>query len=97
MLAELAISCRIGTPRTIRKPVMPLLTETKPRKAKYGFKCQYAGSTILDIGVLVRSTLGKGGPGWWDEVTSNMGQIGYLIYFDDEALYEMFKAANART
>ena len=77
---------------------MPLLTETKPRKAKYGFKCQYAGNTILDIGVLVRSTLGKpSGNGWWDEVTSNMGQIGYLIYFDDEALYELFKAANERT
>lgn len=87
---------------------MPLLTETKPKKAKWGFKCQYAGNSILDIGVLVRETLGKTPPcatppyrgvddPWWDEVTSNMGQIGYLIYFNDQVLYEQFKAANERT
>jgi hypothetical protein len=95
----MARACRIGVSRTIiRKILMPLLTEMKPKKAKWGFKCPHAGNTILDIGVLVRETLGKPcGNGWWDDVTSNMGTIGYLIYFDDEALYELFKAANERT
>jgi hypothetical protein len=90
--------CRIGVSIIIRKNDMPLLAEAKPKKAKWGFKCPYAGNSILDIGVLVRETLGKpNGTDWWDEVTSNMGSVGYLIYFNDEALYELFKAANART
>lgn len=87
---------------------MPLLTTAKPKKAKFGMKATYAGSSILDIGVLIRETLGTPQPPaippyrgdadpWWDEVTSNMGQIGYLIYFNDEALYNRLLNANEAT
>lgn len=84
---------------------MPLLHETKPKKAKWGFAQKHAGNSILDIGVLIRSTLGTPPPPpaepykrgandpWWEEVTSNMGTIGYLVYINDEPTYLRLKAA----
>ena len=86
---------------------MQLLTVTNPKKAKYGFKCESA-NRLLDVGMLVRETLGTPPPPhnpqgygsldpWWEVVDANMGQVKLLMYFNDEELYKRLLAANNLT
>lgn len=70
--------------------------ETKPRKAKYGFKIGVRLDTILEMGEFIKQVFGdKGqGDGWWAEAPNAYGHMSFLVYIDDDELYEKFKAVN---
>jgi hypothetical protein len=77
---------------------MPLFGETKPRKAKYGFKAYLSTYNLLKTTELIRRVMGEEEEdGVWFMVMNHImgGSPELLIYIDDQGVYEAFKQANA--
>lgn len=84
----------------------PLLVETKPRKAKFGFrynistygtlleKAQHARN-MAQVCELIHFTLGDPDrENWWYELSNSNGRSdSLLVYINDLGLYEKVKAA----
>lgn len=77
---------------------MAIFRETKPRKAKYGFKLDMHDyeAIFLQAPDLLKACFGNTSAGleWWQEMPNSMGSVSLLIYINDEALYNKFKALN---
>lgn len=71
--------------------------ETKPRKAKHGFKVSVDNSTIMLLGKAIESVFAgvpEGSDRWWWEFTNKFGRAEVLVYINDEELYQNFKAVH---
>lgn len=73
-------------------------TETKPRKAKYGFRTSISIVEIMQMGDFAKSIFGTNdysGKDYWFEIPSSYTSgIHVNVYINDEVLYEKFKAVN---
>lgn len=85
------------------------IVETKPRKAKFGFRYNYSfrGNLLVmaeqarefaRVCDLIHEVLGNPDQvTWWHTMPNNMGiSEELLIYINDETLYEKFKDAVER-
>jgi hypothetical protein len=85
-----------------------LIVETKPRKAKFGFRYNISiYGTLMEMAQkardmaqvceLIYHTLGDpDGDNWWYDMPNRNGsQNELLVYINDIVLYEKFKAAVA--
>jgi hypothetical protein len=85
---------------------MSLIVETKPRKAKFGFRYNITiygtlmekaknAREMAQVCEMIHATLGEPDrENWWYETPNRNGSHDeLLVYINDIALYEKFKAA----
>jgi hypothetical protein len=90
----------------VRKKIMGLLREMKPKKAKFGFTAVIRTYNFIQVATLIHQILGKpelyqpssniqDERKWWFDLNHGAGTLSISLYINDESLYTLFRDKNS--